>query len=485
MKLNDHKLENTDFDLRLNYKPWLVDLILFISDAFSIFASFFIAESLRYLLIPILGGTVEVKTLFPMVGMVFIIIIGLFINKGLYPAEGRIGVVELKELIYLITSAYLVLGLVIFILGFGSQISRIVFIISYLFTLIFICGLRLFIHNRGSLLSWWAKPAVIIGSQLEVEEMVSHLLHARRMAYKPAVLLLLDHRQRQLTVQQVPAYDYSLANLQKIQQQGVKLAIFASPSGESILLQKEILNSLSTTFSQLLYVLGESPLGSLSLQTVDLEGHLTLHIYYHLMHPGIQWFKRLGDLIFCLLSLIFVFPLTLIIALLIRLDSPGPIFYTQTRIKKGGEQFKLYKFRTMEQNADQKLDDLLESDPNLQNEYQRFHKLKNDPRITRVGRFLRKMNLDELPQIWNVIQGDMSLVGPRPYLPEEQEDVGKRLEIILRVAPGLTGWWQVMGSTTFEERVNLDIYYISNFSIWLDFYIILKTIWIVISSKGR
>ena len=157
MGLNDQKIENPNFRLRLNYRPWLVDLILIFSDSFSIFASFFIAENIRYVLIPVFWGTVDIKALFPMAGMVFIIIIGLFINKGLYPAEGRTGVVELKELIYLITSAYLVLGLVIFILGFGSQISRIVFIISYLFTLIFICGLRLFIHNRGSLLSWWAK----------------------------------------------------------------------------------------------------------------------------------------------------------------------------------------------------------------------------------------------------------------------------------------------------------------------------------------
>ena len=145
MNNSDHKIENKEINLQLHYNPWLVDLILFVSDAFSIFASFFIAESLRYLLIPVLGGVVETRTLFPMVIMIFIIIVGLFMGKGLYPAGGRTGVVELKEIIYLVTSAYAILGLAIFILGFGSQISRIAFFISYLFTLILISGFRLFI----------------------------------------------------------------------------------------------------------------------------------------------------------------------------------------------------------------------------------------------------------------------------------------------------------------------------------------------------
>jgi len=485
MKNDRRKFGNELATLQIDYKPWLVDLILFVCDTFSIFASFLIAEYLRFLLVPILGGTVELKVLFPMVVMVFIIIIGLFFIRGLYPAGGRTGVVELKEIIYLITIAYVILGLAIFIFGFGPQISRIVFIASYIFTMISVSGFRLFIHNRGSLLSWWSKPAVIIGTRLDVEEIVAHLLHARRMAYKPAVLLLLDQRRLPRAIQKIPTYKYSLENLQWARQQGIKLAIFANPRDESFISQQEILNVLSITFNQILYVLEKSPLGSLSLQTIDLEGHPALQVDYRLMNKGIQRIKRLLDLLISIGSLIFTVPLALIIALLIHLDSAGPIIYTQTRTKKSGEQFKLYKFRTMEQYADQKLDDLLESDPDLNNEYKQFHKLKGDPRITRVGRLLRKVKLDELPQIWNVILGDMSLVGPRPYLPEEQDDVGERLEIILRVAPGLTGWWQVMGSTTFEERADLDVYYISNFSIWLDIYIVLKTVWIVIAGKGR
>jgi Undecaprenyl-phosphate galactose phosphotransferase WbaP len=485
MPINNHQTQMLTLNNHKNYKPWLVDLILFCFDAFSIIASFLLAEYFRILLLPILDGTVEMETLFPMAVMVFIIIIGLFITKGLYPAEGRTGVVEFKDIIYLITIAYVILGLAIFILKFGSQISRIVFITSYVLTTISISGFRLFIHNRGSLLSWWSRPAVIIGTRVEVDEIVTHLLHARRMAYKPTALLLLDRIPPSRAIQQIPAYKYSLENLRLVKQQGIELAILASSGNKSIQSQQQTLNELSITVKQVLYVLEKSPLGSLALETIDLEGHPVLRVNYHLMNKRIQRIKRLLDLLISIGSLVFVIPLTLLIAFLIRLDSTGPIFYTQTRIKKGGEQFKLYKFRTMEQDADQKLDDLLESNPDLQGEYQKFHKLKRDPRVTRVGHFLRKVKLDELPQIWNIIYGDMCLVGPRPYLPEEQYNVGEQLKIILRVSPGLTGWWQVMGSTTFNERVDLDIYYISNFSIWLDFYIIIKTLWIILSGQGK
>ena len=126
------------------------------------------------------------------------------------------------------------------------------------------------------------------------------------------------------------------------------------------------------------------------------------------------------------------------------------------------------------------------SNPAANQEYQIYHKLANDPRVTRVGRFLRKFSLDELPQIWNILSGDLSLVGPRAYLPSECEEMGAYASLILRISPGLTGWWQVMGrhSTTFEERLRLDEYYLSNWSLWLDVFIIIKTVWIILSGKG-
>jgi lipopolysaccharide/colanic/teichoic acid biosynthesis glycosyltransferase len=175
-----------------------------------------------------------------------------------------------------------------------------------------------------------------------------------------------------------------------------------------------------------------------------------------------------------------------LIALLIYLDSPGPVIFAQERLGKGGKFFKCYKFRTMTLGAEGVLKELLAADPKVNREYQMYHKIANDPRITRVGRLLRKFSLDELPQIWNVLSGELSLVGPRAYLPGEIEDMGAYASLILRISPGLTGWWQVMGrhSTTFEERLRLDEYYLSNWSLWLDVFVIIKTFWILANGKG-
>jgi lipopolysaccharide/colanic/teichoic acid biosynthesis glycosyltransferase len=185
--------------------------------------------------------------------------------------------------------------------------------------------------------------------------------------------------------------------------------------------------------------------------------------------------------------LLFSWPIFLILALLVKLDSKGPILYSQKRLGLGGTTFNSYKFRTMYQNAEEKLVELLANDPEAAKEYAVYHKLANDPRVTRVGRFLRRYSLDEFPQLINALKGDMNLIGPRSYLPRELPDMGQHAQLILKVKPGLTGWWQVMGrnATSFEERMMLDEYYISNWSIWLDIFIVIKTVWVLISGQGR
>jgi undecaprenyl-phosphate galactose phosphotransferase len=182
--------------------------------------------------------------------------------------------------------------------------------------------------------------------------------------------------------------------------------------------------------------------------------------------------------------LIIVIP---IIALLIKLDSKGPVFYIQERIGKNGKIFKVIKFRTMYINSQEILEKFLQENKDALLEWQTYKKLKSyDPRVTRVGRFLRKTSLDELPQIFNVIKGEMSLVGPRPYLPSEAEDMGDYKDYILLTRPGITGLWQISGRSdlSFEERLKLDTWYVLNWSLWLDLYIILKTFLVVLSKKG-
>ena len=179
-------------------------------------------------------------------------------------------------------------------------------------------------------------------------------------------------------------------------------------------------------------------------------------------------------------------PVMLVLAVAIKLTSRGPIFYCQKRIGQHGQHFFAWKMRTMVVDADKVLQNYLDKHPELQAEWERDHKLKNDPRVTLVGRFLRKTSLDELPQIWNVFKGEMSLVGPRPIVDDEIEKYGDTFNRYKRVLPGITGLWQVSGrnNTTYQERVNYDEYYVQNWSLRFDMYILMRTVRTVLLREG-
>lgn len=196
--------------------------------------------------------------------------------------------------------------------------------------------------------------------------------------------------------------------------------------------------------------------------------------------------KRIFDICFSLLILLLALPLCIIIGIIIKTTSKGPVFYSQERVGRGGIPFRCIKFRTMHYNADQKLQSILE-DPVKKHEWQSHHKLKKDPRITFIGKLLRKISLDELPQFWNVIKGDLSVVGPRPVVREEIiRHYGPKAYKILSIRPGVTGIWQVSGrnNTGYTKRVLLDEQYVDTRSFILDLKIILKTIPSMITPKG-
>ena len=195
---------------------------------------------------------------------------------------------------------------------------------------------------------------------------------------------------------------------------------------------------------------------------------------------------RILDISLILLAAPYILLAFLILIIAIKLDSKGPVFYRQTRIGRYGRKFYVYKFRTMVENADLILQTYLANSPELRAEWLATHKLKQDPRVTRIGTTLRKLSLDELPQLWNIIIGDMSLVGPRPIVDAEVEKYGKCFDLYIQVRPGLTGLWQVSGrnDTTYEQRVELDEYYILNRSLQLDLQILLKTVFVVLRKDG-
>ena len=197
-------------------------------------------------------------------------------------------------------------------------------------------------------------------------------------------------------------------------------------------------------------------------------------------------FKRTIDIGLTVVGGLMLLPWILLIAVLVRFYSTGPALYCQERIGRDGRKFKAWKFRTMISNADGVLEEYLAAHPQLREEWERDHKLQDDPRVTRIGRLLRKTSLDELPQLWNVLRGEMSLVGPRPIVDAEVVKYGDSFEHFCSVSPGLTGLWQVSGrnNTTYAERVELDSYYARNWSPWLDLYILVLTVKVVLFREG-
>jgi exopolysaccharide production protein ExoY len=220
-------------------------------------------------------------------------------------------------------------------------------------------------------------------------------------------------------------------------------------------------------------------------QSVELP-HAPAHTHLANAELPSEWgYKRALD-IFGAVALAVVFmPLIVAVVFLLR-RSGGTVIYRHRRVGKDGRMFECLKFRTMVPDADRELHTLLESNEELKAEWIQNHKLKDDPRITAIGRFLRRTSLDELPQLWNVLRGDMSLVGPRPIVREELLRYGRSASVYLAVKPGITGLWQTTGrnNTDYRRRVAMDVYYVRNQSLWLDAYILLRTTGVVLGGTG-
>ncbi len=196
--------------------------------------------------------------------------------------------------------------------------------------------------------------------------------------------------------------------------------------------------------------------------------------------------KRAIDIAGASLFFLVCGPLYLLVAVGVLISMGKPIHFWQNRIGEHGQRFRFYKFRSMVQNSDNVLEEFLSGNDMARTEWDTFQKLKNDPRITPIGRLIRKMSLDELPQFWNVLKGDMSLVGPRPCLERQKTLFGKDWGYYCAVQPGITGLWQVSGRNrlSFAQRVELDVRYVNNWSLWLDIKILFKTVWAVVTGDG-
>jgi Undecaprenyl-phosphate galactose phosphotransferase WbaP len=278
---------------------------------------------------------------------------------------------------------------------------------------------------------------------------------------------------------------YKLEYLSQIAASGVRHAIVAAPE----LTQSEfaeVMERGGDAFPNLILIPDMDSVWKVGSYTRDLVGVLVLQVGNNSLQSGSRITKRAIDLACSMMLSLFLLPLLMIISLLVVLYSGFPVFYSHKRLGRGGRTFHILKFRTMVQNSKEVLEFCLANNPELRNEWVNNHKLRNDPRITWIGKILRKTSLDELPQLWNVIKGDMSLVGPRPIVESEVAKYKKAYHLYAKTTPGITGLWQVSGRnrTTYAERIAYDTYYVRNWSVWLDIYLLVKTVGVVVTGHG-
>ena len=263
------------------------------------------------------------------------------------------------------------------------------------------------------------------------------------------------------------------------------MAIVAMPALDAKKL-KQLLNTSVYAFRYNVLIPNFFSISNIWMSVRDFNGVLGIDTSNKFKQSFNLLIKRFLDLAAVTTGGLIILPFLLLIALLIKISSPGPVFYKQKRIGRNGEHFYTYKFRSMVVNAEEKLQQLLKTDPALKNEWKETHKLHNDPRITGIGRLLRRTSFDEFPQLINILKGEMSLVGPRPITDAEIEKYGEDFQRVFSIKPGLTGLWQVSGrsDSNYLERVSYDIYYLQSWSVWLDLWIIFKTFGVVILGKG-
>ena len=460
----------------------VVNASLILVDILTVSLAILLSAGIRWLLIPIMGGVVNWSLIFN--GLVFYVIFTILLAwlNGLYPGFGLAAVHEMQKVLYVVSLATVFLGVFLFLQQLGLAYSRFIFALSWFLSGLFMMLGRFGLRNRLSRSNWWGVPMVILGSPENAEPVIEQLMQNRRLGFRPAYYYDPD-RQRKSSISGIPVIPSKQALGSIVKDASVEHVVFTDPIDDAL---SQNFHWMRDVFPNILFVLNTAPFGSLWVRTIDLHGTLAIETNYHLLNKRETIVKRILDMFLTLLMLLISLPIFIILAILVRLDSKGPILYTQKRLGQNGKPFDSFKFRTMYDNAEAKLEELLAQDPEAQREYEEYHKLANDPRVTRVGKILRRYSLDELPQLINVIKGDMNLIGPRSYLPRELPAMGEYAKIILKVKPGLTGWWQVMGrnATSFKERLRLDEYYISNWSIWLDIYIIIKTVWVLITGQG-
>lgn len=464
-------------------------LTLFLIDLFSLALVFYFSVFIRKEVLPLLYPDFPAELPFMRITdlwWVFVIWIFFFFYEGLYTRRFSFWdeIKSLWKVSFLSTAGIFI---VVSIGKMSGEISRTVIVLMGILSVLFFPSVRIVSKRILRGLGFLKRRVLILGAG-KTGRLVAEALR-REPNYGYAVVGFVDDDPAKVggRIEGIKVHRGIDRARSYIRRCNIEDLFIAMPGAGKERVQG-LINDLQHKVERILFVpdiYGIAVLGT-GLQHFFHEEVLAFEIENNLSNPLNMFIKRCFDIVVSsLLIPLLAIPMA-VIAVLIRLDSKGPAFFSQERIGAKGLIFRCFKFRTMFLDAEERLREIIENDPESRKEWEERWKLRNDTRITRVGRFLRRTSLDELPQMINVLKGEMSFVGPRPYLVREREEMKGAEATILMTKPGITGLWQVSGrsTTNYDYRISLDSWYVRNWNLWLDIVILFKTVRIVLKREG-
>ena len=465
------------------YAYIILPVILVLSDYCAVLCAEQLSFTLRNLLI-VNHGELRVPSLIfyvitPLIYVVYLHICESYTrNKQFW----RIIAGIFKASIYAIFNCVILL----YIIHIAEFISRLYMGFLGIFAFLFIVLFRYIIKKLLDSLQVLKEPVLLMGAGKNAALILEHMKNDIGLNYQ-FIGYLKDPKGNNEIAKQLPCLGTFADAANIIQKTGVRKVLVIAPE-----LAQSQMEDIIYKLQPLVSSIGFIPdMGTMPLSTMDIEslvdGHVVMfQMRNNLMNRGNRILKFVFDWCLTLIGTICISPFFAIIAIWIYFDSPGPVIFKHRRVGKDGKEFDCYKFRSMCVDADQRLKELLEKNPKARKEWEKDFKLKEDPRITKSGAFLRKTSLDELPQIFNVLKGEMSLVGPRPIIQAEVPRYGKYISDYYMVRPGITGLWQTSGrnDVDYTERVQMDTWYVRNWNVWFDIVLLWRTFKAVLAGKG-
>ena len=464
--------------------------LLIISDFLAILISYLIALILRVEIFPLFLSffTQRPPNLFNIYltsEYMFFVWFFVFLYEGLYTKRHAFWE-EVKLLLKgtSIASALIMAG--VFLAMRQVYFSRLVIVSAWAISILLLPAFRYITKTLLIRFDLWKKKAIILGTVESSSSLIQSIEDNKTLGYEIVGCLSDDPGQIGKLISRIKVLGY-LDDIEEWKKKTGFVDIMVTlpdlPRDRLIPLLKRWENISDS----IRYIPRTGDLISTGVEIENIGKTLSLAIRKNLHKPWNVFTKTIVEYVMTIILFVLMLPLFLGISVAIMIDSPGSVFFMQDRFGKKAKKIKVIKFRSMHTDSDSRLDNYLRSNPKARLEWEQYKKLKScDPRVTRVGKFLRKYSLDELPQLLNILKGDMSLVGPRPYIMEELKEMESLKSVILQVKPGITGLWQTSGrsSIPFQERIKIDEYYIRNWSLWLDIIILLKTFRVTTSGSG-